>query len=378
MPSSQLAQLFQPIKIGSITLQHRVVLAPLTRLRVNSRHELGVTAEEYYSQRASVPGTLLISEGTAIAPKAGGFPNIPGIWSDEQITRWKKVVEAVHAKGSFIFIQVAALGRGADYSVLKSDDLSFPYISAGDVPLKGRDHEPPRPLTVPEIKEYVQIFAKASSDAVHRAGFDGVEIHGANGYLIDQFLQTNANNRTDEYGGSVENRIRFSLEIVEAVAAVIGQEKVGFRISPWSDFQEMRMPDPIPTFSALATRLRDSYPDLAFLHVVEPRIAGGLDSTAPVDDEESNDFLREIWGTKPYLAAGGFTRDTAIETVEQKGGLVVFGRHFISNPDLPTRLLKGIPLTPYDRSTFYTPDGVKGYTDYPFAAEPLEAAKVAA
>ena len=314
-----------------------------------------------------------------------------------------KVVEAVHARGSFIFMQLFATGRAARPSVLKLDDPSFPYVGAGDIPLADRNHERPRPMTVLEIKEYIQLFATAASNAVNEAGFDGVEIHGANGYLVDQFLQTTANNRPDEYGGSINNRIRFSLEVVDAVASAVGPQRVGFRISPWSDFQgqwasrfrtdvqrvlivlilDMRMPDPLLTFRALVSRLHDTYPDLGYLHAVKPRIAGAAERESKVD--ESNDDLCKIWGSRPYLAAGGFTREDAIQTAEEKGGLVVFGRHFISNvcylhllipstnlschaqPDLPTRLLKGLPLTPYDRATFYIQDRVKGYTDCPFS-----------
>ncbi|THH17930.1 hypothetical protein EW146_g2975 [Bondarzewia mesenterica] len=373
MSSPSQSKLFQPIQVGGVRLQHRIVLAPLTRLRATLKHEPGPTAVTYYSQRASVPGTLLITEGTTISAKAGGFspsPHTPGIWSDAQIAEWKKVVEAVHAKGSFIFVQLTAMGRAAEPSILALDDPSLPYVGPSDIPIGYRDHEAPRPLTIPEIKEYISDFATAASNAVHRAGFDGVEIHGANGYLVDQFLQSNSNNRTDEYGGSVDNRIRFALEVADALVKSVGAEKVGIRLSPWSTFQDMGMPDPIPTFRELVTRLRDAHSDLAFIHVVEPRISGAADRKAEVG--ESTDFLREIWGPRPYLAAGGFNREEAIKTADKKGGLIVFGRDFISNPDLPLRLLKGIPLSGYDRATFYIQDGVKGYIDYPFAAEARE------
>ena len=219
-------------------------------------------------------------------------------------------------------------------------------MSAGDVPLEGRE-DTPRPLTVDEIKRYIGLYATAAANAVHRAGFDGVEIHGANGYLPDQFLQTVTNNRTDEYGGSIENRLRFTLEVVDAVVAAVGQRKVGLRVSPWSSFAGMYviassglsrfidmitgmgMSDPKPTFAALFTRIRDTHPDLAYLHVVEPRVNGYLHRDAQA--HESNDFLREIWKPRPFMSAGGYDREHAIEAAESTGDLISFGRLFISN-----------------------------------------------
>jgi NADPH2 dehydrogenase len=248
-------KLFQPIQVGDLQLEHRVVLAPLTRVRADKKHvhQLPI-AQEYYTQRASVPGTLLITEATFIAAQAGGINNVPGIWSDEQVTAWKKVsfshhspnnllictqiTESVHAKGSFIYLQLWALGRAASPKQLEEEG-SFPYVSSSDIPLSNRPKEDPspRPLTLSEIKEFVELYATAASNAVHRAGFDGVEIHGANGYLIDQFLQTTSNRRTDDYGGSVENRARFALEVTEAVVKRIGAKKTGIRFSPWGSFQ---------------------------------------------------------------------------------------------------------------------------------------------
>ncbi|EPQ51315.1 FMN-linked oxidoreductase [Gloeophyllum trabeum ATCC 11539] len=213
-----LPKLFQPKQVGEITVQHRIVLAPLTRNRANKEHVHGDLAVEYYSQRASMPGTLLITEATYIARKAGGYPHVPGIWSEEQIAAWKAidlylVVEAVHARGSYIFLQLWALG-GDKPSRLSSNPKAF----------------------LPHLKEYVQLYATAAKNAVHGAGFDGVEVHCANGYLPDQFLQDICNKRTDEYGGSVENRCRFPLEIVQAITEVVGVRKTGVRISPWGTF----------------------------------------------------------------------------------------------------------------------------------------------
>ncbi|KAA1467032.1 FMN-linked oxidoreductase [Dentipellis sp. KUC8613] len=367
------SKLFQPLQVGDITLQNRIVMAPLTRHRANDAHEPQDVALEYYTQRASVPGTLLITEATFIAAEAGGFPNVPGIWTPTQISQWKKIVDAVHAKGSFIYLQLWAIGRLADPEVLAREG-GHPYVSSGSVnigdqrPEWGDVRPDPRPLTIPEIKKYVQLYATAAKNAVEGAGFDGVEVHGAHGYLIDQFSQPSINNRTDEYGGSVENRIRFGLEVVEAVVAAVGQKKTGLRVSPWSPWQvTKRMDDPMPTFTEFVRRVHDAYPDFAYLHVVEPRINGEEFQKVSV---ESNEPLRQIWKPKPFIVAGGFSREEAMRAADERDVLVGFGRYFISNPDLPRRLQHDYPLRKYDRKTFYTPgpQAVEGYIDYPAVA----------
>ncbi|KAJ6550041.1 hypothetical protein B0H19DRAFT_1160274 [Mycena capillaripes] len=369
--SSTTPKLFAPIQVGPAALQHRVVLAPLTRYKASKAHVpyLPLVAE-YYGQRASKPGTLLITEATFIAAQAGGYAHIPGIWSPEQIKGWSSVADAVHAKGSFLFMQLWALGRAANQEQLQSEDSAFPYVSASDVPLAGHSG-PPRALTVPEIKEYVALYAQAAKNAI-AAGCDGVEIHSANGYLIDQFLQDVSNKRTDEYGGSVENRARFALEVVDAVVAAVGAERTAIRFSPWSPFQGMGMPDPLPTFSYIVSQIASHYPTpgLAYLHLVEPRISGNITLEADaIKTHESNDPLRQVWAGRPLVRAGGFTRAGAIEAAETDGVLVAFGRLYISNPDLPTRLEQDVPLTPFDRTTFYIvgEDSPRGYTDHAFA-----------
>ncbi|OSX62193.1 hypothetical protein POSPLADRAFT_1143343 [Postia placenta MAD-698-R-SB12] len=363
MPAALLPKLFQPTKVGTFTLSHRVVLAPLARFRANKAHVHGDLAVEYYAQRGSVPGTLLVTEATVIAAKAGGYDNVPGIWNDEQIVAWKRVTDAVHAKGSRIFCQLWAFGRAATPSVLEQD--GFDVCSASDIPIADGTAKP-RPLTIPEIHEYVQLYTAAATNAI-RAGFDGVELHGANGYLIDQFLQDVSNKRTDEYGGSVENRCRFALEIIDSVVKAIGVNKVAIRLSPWSTFQDMGMKDPKPTFAYLVSHIAEAHPDFAYIHVVEPRAEGGSDRI--VLAAESNDFLREIWAPRPFIAAGGFTRDTAFEASEKTGELVAFGRFFISNPDLPLRLAKNLPIVKGNRDTYYLVESPKGYIDYPFVDE---------
>lgn len=247
------SKLFQPIKVGNLTLNHRIVLPPLTRNRQTKTHvPLIPLVAEYYAQRASTPGTLLIAEATFIAAQAGGLDHYPGIWNQEQISAWKdvttssyslsskyakdssQVTTAVHAKGCYIFLQIQALGGAASIDVLSSESPPFPYVAASAVS-QGYPGIP-RPLTTEEISEYVQLFATAASNAVEGAGFDGVEIHGANGYLVDQFLQDVTNQRDDKYGGSIENRVRFGLEVVDAVVHAVGAEKVGIRLSPWSRY----------------------------------------------------------------------------------------------------------------------------------------------
>ena len=261
-----------------------------------------------------------------------------------------QIVDAVHANGSFIFLQLWAHGRAADVELLKAEGPDFDLVGPSAIPISPSDPSP-RPLTTNEIKTYVQWHADAANKAVNRAGFDGVELHFANGYLPDQFLQDVSNKRTDEYGGSIENRARFPLEIIEAVSKVIGEDRVGFRVSPWNTWQGMRMKDPQPTFAYFVSQVKERFPDLAYLHAVEPRVAGIDDRDA--SDGDSNEFLRKIWGEGVFIAAGGYTPKTAAETVEAKGGLIAFGRHYISNvgllPSLSFRVLDlgpDFPLLP--------------------------------
>ncbi|KAJ6522870.1 hypothetical protein B0H19DRAFT_973116 [Mycena capillaripes] len=363
--ATSLPKLFQPTTVGHLRLKHRVVLAPMGRVRASKGGHVPVLpmTKEYYTQRGSTPGTLLITEGTFIAARACGYPNVPGIWSEEQIVVWKEITESVHAAGSYVFLQLWAMGRAASVEHLREEDPSFPYVSASDLKLNWAN-ENPRPLTVPEIQEYITLYAQAAKNAL-RAGFDGVEIHAANGYLIDQFTQDVSNHRTDEYGGSVENRCRFALEVLDGVTKTVGANRTGIRLSPWSIFQEMGMVDPKPTFTHLVSQIRAAHPDLAYLHIIEPRIGGDNDS-AGGNADASNDFIRELWAPKTLISTGGYTRKTALERAEKDGNLIAFGRQFLANPDLPVRLMKNIPTNTPNRETFYS-DGTIGYIDYPFA-----------
>ncbi|KAI1773589.1 FMN-linked oxidoreductase [Hypoxylon cercidicola] len=364
-PSSRL---FQPLKVGNVTLRHRLVMAPLTRYRSDSEHVPLPFVKEYYEQRASVPGTLLITEATLISRQVGSYANVPGIWSQEQVAAWKTVTDAVHAKGSYIFLQLWALGRVANPDVTRAD--GFDIRSASAIPY-GEGKPIPRELTADEIKSIVADFAQAARNAV-KAGFDGVEIHGANGYLVDQFLQDVSNQRKDQYGGSVENRARFALEVTSAIVSAVGADKVAIRLSPWSIFQGMRMKNPVPQFTYVIQELKKL--NLAYLHVVNSWIEGDL----AVDPTDQVTFAIDAWeNTSPVFIAGGFNPDSARKFVDEeykdKDVGVVFGRYFISTPDLPFRIQHGLPLAAYDRGTFYTPGSKQGYIDYPFSEEFLKA-----
>lgn len=367
------SKLFEPLQVGPNKLAHRMVMAPLTRFRADDDHVQLPFAKDYYAQRASVPGTLLITEATFISPEASGYPNVPGIWRDDQIKAWKEITDAVHAKGSYIWLQLWALGRAAS-AECKTAEGTGDVVSSSDIPMA--DNSPaPRPLTEDEIQQYIKQYAQAASNAVKQAGFDGVEIHGANGYLVDQFTQDTANRRTDKWGGSVENRSRFGLEVTKAVVDAVGADRTGIRLSPWSSFQGMKMEDPIPQFSHLIKGLKEF--NLAYLHVVESRIAGNAD----IEATEKNDTFIEIWGNQsPIFIAGGFKPDSSRKAVDEqykdKDVAIVFGRYWISTPDLAFRIQHGIDLTPYDRDLFYNKGEERGYTDWPFSAEFKQQAKI--
>ncbi|KAK0282467.1 hypothetical protein LTR91_001452 [Friedmanniomyces endolithicus] len=360
------SRLFMPLKLGSRELSSRLAMAPLTRFRADDAHVQLPFAKDYYTQRACVPGTLIITEATFISPEAGGYANVPGIYNDAQIKAWKEIVDSVHEAGGIIYLQLWALGRAASAEV-KTKEETGDVVSASDVPMA--DNSPkPRALSEEEIEAYIKAYASAAKNAVEGAGFDGVEVHGANGYLIDQFTQDVSNKRTDRWGGSIENRTRFATAVTQAVVSAVGADKTGIRLSPWSSFQGMKMEDPIPTFSHLLRSLKEL--KLAYVHLVESRISGNAD----VETTGKIDPFIDIWtGTSPILLAGGFKPDSTRRAVEEqykdKDVVVVFGRYFISNPDLVFRVREGIELAAYDRETFYAAKSEKGYLDYPFSEE---------
>ncbi|KAK4956696.1 hypothetical protein LTR10_006223 [Elasticomyces elasticus] len=358
-------------------------------------HVPGQYMKEYYEQRGAVPGTLLITEATFISPQAGGYNNVPGIWNDEQVEAWKPVVAAVHAKGSFIYLQLWALGRaaGSDSSVKNLQrEGPYPVVSSSAVPISS-EYEEPNALTEEDIQTFVKYYANAASNSM-KAGFDGVEIHGIydpGSTSVEVLMLSQAptvislissgkssdvsNRRTDAYGGSVEKRARFGLEVTKAVIEACGgdSKKVGMRLSPWSTFQSMGMQDPILQFTYVVEELKKL--KLAYLHLVESRTSG----KSAVDAEYAtvtgrNDKLAERWGTDaPLLLAGGFDAEKAKKAVNEvytaENVCIAFGRSFISTPDLPFRLEKGIEFAPYDRKTFYKPESPDGYIDYPFSKE---------
>lgn len=365
------SRLFKPLKVGSIELKNRVAMAPLTRFRASDSHAILPFAAEYYGQRASVPGTLLITEATLITGQHGGYPNVPVIETQEQIDAWKVVTEAVHKKGSFIYLQLWALGRVANKEFSEAHGITVKSSSATQL---ADDFAVPKEMTVEEIKETVGAYAQAAKNAIE-AGFDGVEIHAANGYLIDQFLQDTCNKRTDSYGGSVENRSRFAVEVTQAVVDAVGADRTGIRLSPFSEFQGMKMGESLlPQFSDIIKKLNSL--NLAYLHLVESRVSGNAD----VEGSDALDPLIPLYTSGPLLIAGGFKADSARRLVDEEHKdrdiVVVFGRYFISTPDLVFRLEKGIDFNPYDRDSFYLPKSEKGYTDYPFSEEFKKTVKV--
>lgn len=362
MASSETSRLFKPITVGSHVLSHRMAMAPMTRYRATDEHNPTDDMVRYYKQRSSTPGTLIITEGTFISPEDGGFANVPGLYTDDQIAGWKKVINAIHANKSVVFCQLWSIGRAARTEVAELEGVTV--SSASPLPLDD-EHLCPKALTKDEINARVRNYAAAAKNAI-AAGLDDVEIHAANGYLIDQFTQSNTNHRSDEYGGSVENRARFVLEVAIAVSEAIGGEKTGIRLSPWSHFQGMRMEDPVPQFSHIIRGLNRL--DVAYLHLVESRISGSIDA----EGNDSLNFAHELW-KGPLIVAGGYTGDSAAKLSDeehpQRQILVGFGRYWVSTPDLPFRIQQGLDLVKYDRSHFYTKQDPVGYIDYPYSEE---------
>jgi NADPH2 dehydrogenase len=361
------SRLFQPLKIGNVEVKHRIGMPSLTRCRATDNRVPTPLMKKYYSQRASIPGTLMIVEGTLISPSAaGGFLNGPGIWSKDQIVAWKEITDEVHAKGCFIFCQLFAMGRAANTEVAKSEGISIVAPSA--IPID-ENSQTPRAMAIQEIEQSVRDFATASENAIS-AGFDGVECHGANGYLIDQFIQDTSNQRNDLYGGSVENRSRFINEIMKAMADAVGPERVGLRLSPWSQFQGMGMTNPITQFTDIIRKA--SQLNLAYLHLVESRVSGAEDYSL---SNERLDFAYRLW-SGPILVAGGYKPVDAQRLVDEeypdKDIVVMFGRYFIANPDLVYRIREGVALNAYDRKTFYISKSSLGYVDYPLSMEYLK------
>jgi N-ethylmaleimide reductase len=361
--------LFSPLQVGSYRLDHRLVMAPLTRMRAEkpSLAPRPLNAK-YYAQRAT-SGGLIIAEASPIAATGFGSPGVPGIYTQAQIKGWREVVDAVRAKGGLIFLQLWHVGRVSHSSfqpggllpvapsaVAISDAFKTATADGKVVP-----YETPRALETGEIAGVIDAYRQGAENAL-KAGFDGVEIHGANGYLIEQFLQSHTNLRTDQYGGSFENRARFLIEVTQAVIGVWGAERVGVRLSPYGVANGSGEPDPLPLYSHVIKALDPL--GLAYLHFVEPRSSGAGRAEVNHQNVPSAMVLfRPIW-SGVLISAGGFTGETAEAAIAAgHADAIAFGRIFISNPDLPRRLREGYPLTPYNRATFYGGEEA-GYTDY--------------
>ena len=355
--------LFSPIQLGDLELPNRIIMAPLTRNRAAEGNVPQAMNVEYYRQRASAG--LIISEGSQISPQGLGYPGTPGIHSEAQVEGWKKVTEAVHKAGGKIFCQLWHVGRISHTSLqingglpvapsaLKPSGQIFTYTGL-------QDFETPRALTTEEIPGIVTDYVSAARNA-KRAGFDGVEIHSANGYLLDQFIRDCTNQRLDQYGGDIFNRMRLLIEVTEQVVAVWGNNLVGVRLSPENSFNDMTDSNPQQTFNAVAKRLSD-FP-LAYLHILEGDMMTGQRQLDYVE-------LRKCFNGY-YMANNGYVLDTANAAIaENRADMVAFGQLFIANPDLPYRFANKLPLNTPDSETFYGGDE-KGYTDYPAWREKL-------
>ncbi|SLN62181.1 N-ethylmaleimide reductase [Roseovarius albus] len=350
--------LFEPTKLGDIDVKNRVFMAPLTRNRAHrdgTPHEIAVT---YYAQRASAG--LIVSEGSQIAPMAKGYVNTPGIHNAKQITAWKEITDAVHAKGGKIVLQLWHVGRISHTSLLPHGNAPLaPSAIQAEAPTFTEDGpanvSAPRELSAAEIETIVTEYTDAAQASID-AGFDGVEVHGANGYLLNQFISTNTNDRTDAYGGSPENRAKLLLDVVDAVSERIGRGRVGVRLSPTGTFNDIHDGEASATYSFLFAEIDKR--ELAFLHVVEA--FPGFEPSGPDKDLIQN--LRTAYSGN-YIANGGYDKDSAAEAVEKGAAAVSFGRMFISNPDLPERLRLGAELNSVDDETLYGGDE-KGYIDY--------------
>jgi len=360
--------LFQPLTLGPYTLAHRVVMAPLTRMRATTPGNVpNALNAQYYGQRAS-QGGLIIAEASQVLPTGQGAPATPGIHSREQVEGWKGVVDAIHAKGGRVFLQLWHVGRISHSSHQPGGALPIApsaVAAAGKAltaQFKREPFETPRALRLDEIPGIIEGYAQAARNAMD-AGFDGVEVHAANGYLLEQFLQSRTNLRTDAYGGSIENRCRLTLEVARAVAGVWGPERTGIRLSPFGVANDSGEAEPMPLYSHLIGELDKL--GLAYLHLIEPRASGA--GQAEVDHQgvpSAIELFRPAW-RNVMIGAGNFRGDTAARAIEQgHADAIAFGRLFISNPDLPRRLRLEADLTPYNRATFYG-GGAEGYTDYP-------------
>lgn len=358
--SSQNSDLFKPVQLGAVQLQNRIVMAPLTRSRAQAGDVPSELAAEYYAQRAGAG--LIIAEATQISPEGKGYAWTPGIYNDAHVAAWKKITDAVHAKGGRIFLQLWHVGR-----------ISHPDLQPGHVlPVAPSAVQPegqaftesgfkpfvtPRALEAAELPAIVEQYKKAAQLSM-QAGFDGVEIHAANGYLLDQFLRDKTNQRTDAYGGSIENRARLLLEVVQAVTSVVPSERVGIRLSPISPANDIADSDPKALFSYVVEQLNRF--KLVYLHVVEGATGGPREVPGGFELQVLRDLFQGL-----YIANNGYDLEMALQArASNRADLVAFGRPWIANPDLVQRFLHGAELASFNQATLYG-GGAAGYTDYP-------------
>lgn len=365
--------LFDPTTVGAISVANRIAMAPLTRNR-SPNAVPGPYAVEYYTQRAAAG--LLITEATAISHQGQGYADVPGLYGADQLAAWRKVTDAVHAAGGKIVTQLWHVGRISHDSLQPGGGKpvapsairakSNTYLVNADGTGSFADTSEPRALGLDELPGIVEDFRRATKAAVGEAGFDGVEIHAANGYLIDQFLRSGSNHRTDAYGGSIENRARFLFEVVDAVVEAAGGDRVGIRLSPVTPANDASDPDPQPLFEHVVKGLASR--GLAYVHVIEGATGGARDfvqGEAAFDWDAFKAAYRDAGGTGAWIVNNGYTRALAQEAVASgRADLVAFGRPFIANPDLVDRLRRDLPLAEPERATMYG-GGAKGYVDYP-------------
>jgi N-ethylmaleimide reductase len=366
---STVPTLFDPVQAGDLHLANRIAMAPLTRNRSPDAIPRDITAT-YYAQRASAG--LLITEATAISQQGQGYSDVPGLYGTEQLDGWKRVTDAVHARGGKIVVQLWHVGRISHNSLQPGGGKP---VAPSAIAAKGKtvlikdgvasfvEISEPRALEASELPGIVHAYAAAARNAVETAGFDGVEVHGANGYLLDQFLKRGSNQRTDDYGGSIENRARLMLEVTRAIADAIGGGRTGIRLSPVTPSNDAYDEDPQPLFDHVVKQLAPLH--LAYLHVIEGATGGPrrIDDR-PFDYEALKAAYRRAGGKGAWMVNNGYDKALAEAAVQEGADLVAFGRSFISNPDLVRRLRENAPLNPPDKDTFYG-GGEKGYTDYP-------------
>jgi N-ethylmaleimide reductase len=367
--------LFDPVQAGDLHLPNRIVMAPLTRNRAPGAAPTPLMAE-YYAQRASAG--LLITEATAISHQGQGYADVPGLYAAEQLAGWKRVTDGVHARRGRIVCQLWHVGRVSHVDLQPGNQKP---VAPSAITAKTKTYlihdgkagfvetSEPRTLEASEIPEIVRTYAQAARDAVHTAGFDGVEVHGANGYLLDQFLKRGSNHRTDGYGGSIENRARFLLETMRAVVDAVGGGRTAVRLSPVTPANDVHDPEPQPLFEYVVRELAPL--GLAYIHIIEGSTGGPRDiADRPFDYAALKRIYRDAGGRGAWMVNNGYDKALAEKAVAAGADLVAFGRPYIANPDLVERLRANTALSKWDKTTFYG-GGAKGYTDYPFLPHTL-------